>query len=171
MKAANDKKSIVTDYIIENQARLYRYALSATGNRDDALDAVQNAVCSALTHAPSLRDAGAVKTWVYRILVNECADIHRKSAKEIPFAPEDMDEGSYTDADPTDGEELYGRVKKLPPKLRTVVTLRFFEEMSLKEIAEATGENVSTVKTQLYTALGKLKVSVSEEEVLSHEQI
>ena len=79
-----------------------------------------------------------------------------------------MDEGSYTDADPTDGEELYERVKKLPPKLRTAVELRFFEEMSLKEIAEATGENVNTVKTQLYTALGKLRVSVSEEEVLSH---
>ena len=61
----------VTAYIIENQEKFYRLAFSYVKNKDDALDIVQNAVCKALDHYESLRNEAAVKTWFYRILVNE----------------------------------------------------------------------------------------------------
>ena len=60
----------ITAYIIENQNKFYRLAYSYVRNREDALDVVQNAVCSALEHYQTLRSQEAIRTWFYRILVN-----------------------------------------------------------------------------------------------------
>ena len=48
----------------------------------------------------------------------------------------------------------------LPPEVATVIRLRFYEELSLKEISAVTGAPLSTVKTRLYTGLKKLRVSL-----------
>ena len=48
----------------------------------------------------------------------------------------------------------------LPPEVSTVIRLRFYEELSLKEISAVTGAPLSTVKTRLYTGLKKLRVSL-----------
>ena len=50
-------------------------------------------------------------------------------------------------------------------ELQTVIKLRFYEELSLKEISEVTGWNLNTVKTRLYTALKKLRLSLEGEEI------
>ena len=60
---------------------------------------------------------------------------------------------------------LAQRVDGLPPEVQTVIKLRFYEELSLREISEATGWNLNTVKTRLYTALKKLRVSLEGEEM------
>ena len=60
---------------------------------------------------------------------------------------------------PADGD-LAKRVDALPPEVGTIVKLRFYEELSLKEISAVTGCNLSTVKTRLYTGLKKLRVSM-----------
>ena len=54
---------MLTAYIVENQNRFYKLAYSYVKNREDALDAVQSAVCRALEHGKKLRNAEAVKTW------------------------------------------------------------------------------------------------------------
>lgn len=51
-------------------------------------------------------------------------------------------------------------MEALPPEIATIVRLRFYEELSLKEISEVTGWNLSTVKTRLYTGLRKLRISM-----------
>ena len=56
------------------------------------------------------------------------------------------------------------RRTELSLELQTVIKLRFYEELSLREISEATGWNLNTVKTRLYTALKKLRVSLEGEE-------
>ena len=71
--------------------------------------------------------------------------------------------GSYEDPLPAD-ELLQRRVEELSLELQTVIKLRFYEELSLREISEATGWNLNTVKTRLYTALKKLRVSLEGEE-------
>ncbi|MBR4074889.1 MAG: RNA polymerase subunit sigma-70, partial [Firmicutes bacterium] len=50
----------------------------------------------------------------------------------------------------------------LEPKYRTVIVLRFFEDLSLQEIAEVTGENLNTVKTRLYRGLKLLRMEMEE---------
>ena len=73
--------------------------------------------------------------------------------------PESLDPGSYEDPLPPD-ESLARRVDALPAEVGLVVKLRFYEELSLREISAVTGWNLSTVKTRLYTGLRKLRISM-----------
>ena len=52
---------------------------------------------------------------------------------------------------------------QLPPELKTIVLLRYFEDMTLKEIAHVTNINENTVKSRLYASLKKLRLSLKEE--------
>lgn len=154
----------ITEYIIENQERFYRLAYSYLRDREETLDAVQNAVCKALEKYKTLREVGAMKTWFYRILVNESLDALRSKKKIIYLEPEDMPEEGYEDKLPSEGEDLARRVEELPGDLQTVIKLRFYEDMSLQEISEVTECNLNTVKTRLYRALKRLRIAVESEE-------
>lgn len=61
----------LVNYIIENQKQFYRLAYSYVRKEEDALDVVQNAICKALEHYGTLKNTQALRTWFYRILVNE----------------------------------------------------------------------------------------------------
>lgn len=161
---AQDIYDKLTAYIIERQQRFYRVAYTYAGNRDCALDIVQNAVCKALENYKSLRNENAMKTWFYRILVNESLSYIRKNRREITFSPADLPEEIYEEPAYQEGLELFQAVETLPEHLRTIITLHYFEELTLKEIAQITGVNLNTVKTRLYSALRKLKAVVQEKE-------
>lgn len=157
------KEASLTQYLVENQAGFYRLAYSILKNPDESLDAVQTAACHALERQDSLRDAGAVRTWFYRILINACNDILRQRARAVPF-PEDL-EPSQEDREPPD-DTLIRQVDALPPEVGTVIRLRFYEEMTLREISEITGQNLSTVKSRLYAGLKKLRIVMEGAELL-----
>lgn len=145
-------------YLVEEEARFYRLAYSYLDDREEALDAVQTAVCRALERQDSLRNPAAMRAWFYRILVNVCTDMLRRR-KQITFvSPDVLDSGSYEDTIPD--EELSKQVEALPTEIGTIVKLRFYEELSLQEISTVTGVNLSTVKTRLYTGLKKLRISL-----------
>lgn len=154
----------LTDYLVEDQARFYRLAYSYLHDREEALDAVQTAVCKALEKQDSLRDAGAVRTWFYRILVNVCTDVLRKQKLVTFVPPEALDAGSYEDPLPEDGS-LAKRVDALPPEVSAIIRLRFYEEQSLAEISRILDCPLSTVKTRLYTGLKKLRIQMEGEAI------
>ena len=150
---------LLTSYLIENQAKLYRLAYSYLKNREEALDAVQTAVCRALEKQDSLRDPNALRGWVYRILVNVWYDQLRQR-QHIVFADTDtLDTGSYEDPLPDDSD-LAARIDALPPDIATIIRLRFYEDLSLREISAITESPLSTVKTRLYAGLKKLRLSL-----------
>ena len=149
----------LTAFLVEEQARFYRLAYSYLKNREEALDAVQAAVCRALEKQDSLREPSAMRAWFYHILVNECTDQLRRRKRVAFVSPDTLDAGSYEDPLPPDGT-LAQRVDALPVEVGTIIKLRFYEELSLREISAVTGLNLSTVKTRLYTGLKKLRVSL-----------
>lgn len=149
------KQAVITDFIYENQASMYRLAFAYTHCREAALDIVQDTVVQALTHASSLKAAEAVKAWVFRILVNESLAYLRRNKRFILV--EDLPEDLVEDEDIGQKLDVYRAVGRLDPKLRTVVMLRFYEDMKLEEIARITGTNLNTVKSRLYTALSRLR--------------
>lgn len=157
------KEEKLTAFIVENQVRFYRLAYSYLKNREEALDAVQTAVCRALEKQDDLQDADALRTWFYRILVNVCMDQLRCRKRVTLVPPEALDTGSYEDPLPSDGHPGTA-VDALPAEVGTIVKLRFYEELSLKEISAVTGVLLSTVKTRLYTGLKKLRVTLESEE-------
>lgn len=157
------KEETLASFLVETQARSYRLAYSVLQNREEALDAVQAAVCRALERQDSLRDIGAVKTWFTRILMNACNDALRRRSRVVPF-PEDGPELPCEDPEPSD-ETLARRVDALPAEVGTVIKLRFYEELTLKEIGEVTGQNINTVKSRLYAGLKKLRVAMEGAEI------
>lgn len=156
------KEETLTQYLVENQAGFYRWAYGVLKNPDEALDAVQTAVCRALEHQDSLRNTGAIRTWFYRILMNVCNDALRQRDRVIPF-PADL-EPAREDPEPAD-DSLAQRVDALPPEVGTVIKLRFYEELTLKEISRITGQNLSTVKSRLYAGLKKLRIAMEGAEL------
>ncbi|MGN9095660.1 RNA polymerase sigma factor [Flintibacter porci] len=149
-------------YIRENQTYFYRLAYQYVGDRDLAMDLVQDAVVKALQHWESLREPEAVRSWFYRILVQECMSFLRQNRRVIYLAEPPEQIQSSQESALEDREALQQAIDRLSPKLKTVVLLRFYEEMQLSEIAEITGTNLSTVKSRLYKGLKKLRESLQE---------
>ena len=149
----------LTDYLVTDHARFYRLAYSYLKDREEALDAVQTAVCRALEKQHELKDSEALRAWFYHILVNVCMDVLRRRKRVMLVLPEALDTGSYEDPMPSD-VTLAQLVDALPPEVGTIIKLRFYEDLSLKEISTVTGCNLNTVKTRLYAGLKKLRVSM-----------
>ena len=166
MDMKQDQYSKIVSYITENQKMFYRLAYSYAQNREDALDVVQNAVCKALEHYDELRNGAAVKTWFYRIVVNESLSILRERRKTVQTGGELQEEETYVEKgfEPPD-EDLYEQINRLEMETQEIIKLRFYEELSLREIAEVMEMNVSTVKTKLYRGLKTLKLSIQEVDV------
>ena len=146
-------------YVTEHQQELYRLAYSYTRSREDALDAVQEAVLKAIDKISTLRDPERLRVWLTRILVNECLTRLRRRRPAVPL--EDWQEPAAPERD------LRRALAELDPKLRTVVVLRFFEDMKLEEISQVMGLPLSTVKSRLYRALAALRLDLSGREELT----
>ena len=147
----------VAAYIIENQNRFYRLAYSYVGDREAALDVVQNAILKGLEKCDTLRNQDAVKTWFYRIVVNEALQILRARKREELSADREVFEQAYTEPAYDREREVYEAVRNLPDPGRTVVILHYYEDLTLKQIAEITDVNLNTVKYRLYSSLERLK--------------
>ncbi|MCI9097432.1 MAG: sigma-70 family RNA polymerase sigma factor [Lachnospiraceae bacterium] len=152
-------------YILENQDRFYRVAYSYTRHQEDALDVVQNAVCKALEAHESIKNEDAIKTWFYRILINECLTVIKKRKRFLLTDDVLEREEVYYEK----GYEQDGGMEKeldsLELDVQGIIKLRFFEEMSLKEISRITGLNLNTVKTKLYRGIKQLKENMREAEL------
>jgi RNA polymerase sigma-70 factor (ECF subfamily) len=156
-------KDKLVEHVLQNQEKFYRIAYCYVYQKEAALDIVQNAICRALENFSSLRNANAIKTWFYRILINECLQYLNKCKREILCEPADLREDVYYEEAYEAKLEIYQKVCELPEHLKTVIILHYFEQLTMKEISQSTGINLSTVKTRLYTALNRLKKEMEAE--------
>ncbi|MBF6556809.1 MAG: sigma-70 family RNA polymerase sigma factor [Acidimicrobiales bacterium] len=142
-------------WLKEGYARSFRTACLILGNRSDAEEAVEEAYLRAWRFRASLATGADVKPWLYRVVVNTC---NSKLRDEIPHRDR------RADGDHLEGvssiEDLPGRVARsqdvaralqdLPLHLRVVVVLRYYADLSEREIATAIGRRVGTVKSRLH---------------------
>ncbi|WP_186567510.1 RNA polymerase sigma factor [Lawsonibacter celer] len=152
----------LVDYLVSGQADFYRLAFSYVKNRDAALDVVQESIVKALSKSDTLRETAYLKTWFYRILLNESMNYFRRGRRLVPF-PEQQEEPAAPDPDVGERLDLYDAIDRLSLQEQAVIRLRFFEDMKLEEIAQATGANLNTVKSRLYKSLRKLREWTGEE--------
>ena len=73
-----DVKEVLIDYVKNNQEKLYRIAFSYSKNEEAALDIVQESIVKALKNISSLKEEKYVKTWFFRILINESLQYIKK---------------------------------------------------------------------------------------------
>lgn len=153
-------------FLEENQERFYRIAFTYLKNSEDALDAVHNAIVKALQNRQSLRAPEYAETWFYRILINESISLLRVNKHTVPLGTLAEEAIPAPQTERSDYLDLYSAIDRLPPKLKTVVLLRYFEDMKLEQIASITATNLSTTKSRLYKALSILKLDL---EVIDHD--
>lgn len=151
-------------YIIENQNKFYRLAYSYMQEEQAALDVVQNAICRALEGCFGLKNPLAINTWFYRILVNEALQALRRHKKETSLSEETVASLVYEETAFAADKQAYEAVLALAEPMKTVVLLHYYEDLTLKQIAQITNTPLSTVKSRLYSALRKLKQILKEEE-------
>ncbi|MGM9922950.1 MAG: RNA polymerase sigma factor [Bacillus sp. (in: firmicutes)] len=149
-------------YVTENQANLYRFAYSYVKNKEDALDIVQESIRKGLCSIQNLQDEKAIKSWLYRIIINTSIDFIRKRKKEYVVEDDTMNTIMLGEEDRYEDPDLKAAVEALPHTYKTVITLRFFEDLKLEEIALILEENVNTIKTRLYRALKLLRVELDD---------
>ncbi|WP_339224102.1 sigma-70 family RNA polymerase sigma factor [Paenibacillus sp. FSL H8-0332] len=156
-------EKILTHCITEHKENVYRLAYSYVKNKDDALDIVQDSIYKAMTNLELLKNPDAVKSWFYRIVVNTALDFLRRNKKVQAMDHEMIEtyspgaEDTYMDID------LKRTLESLPDKYKSVIILRYFEDMKIEEVAAVLDENVNTIKTRLYQAHQLLRIKMNDE--------
>lgn len=148
--------------IIEtHQAQLYRIAFSYVRSEQDALEVVQEAVYKAIVSQNQIKDISILKTWLIRIVINCAIDMSKKNSKwtalDETALTKQHDEGAASSEEKLDLQEA---LEKLEEPEKSLIQLRFFEDLPLNEIAVIMQLPLSTVKSQLYRSLKRLKVEL-----------
>ena len=159
---ADDLQKKVEEQILDSYEAMYRLAYTYVRNEEDALDIVQESVYKAIKYSGRVRQEAHIHTWLWRIVMNTAVDFIRKNSREIATdeTHETGREDVYQDFDTLEALEI------LDEREKTIVVLRFFEDLKLDDIARILNENTSTVKTVLYRSLKKLRVRLTEGEML-----
>ncbi len=153
------REELVGGILMDNYQRYYRLAYSYVHSEQDALDIVQEGAYKAISRAHTLRSEEFAGTWIYRIMMNEAVNFVRKNRKEFTSVEEDMVSGEdvYQDID------LRKAIDALPEEEKALIVLRFFEDMTIEQVARVLNLNLSTAKSRLYRVLDKLKITLGEE--------
>jgi RNA polymerase sigma-70 factor, ECF subfamily len=159
------------DQLIElYQHRLLRYLLFLTGKREVAEDLFQETWIRVLLRGAQYNGRARFDTWLFTIARNLVIDLSRKrtmaSLDEMSEAGEDERPFEIAVSGPSPLDQFQSRencaevgevMLKLDSTYREVLVLRFYEELSLDEIASVTRAPLSTVKSRLYRGLAALK--------------
>ena len=137
----------------ECEKSLFLVAIGYLHNTEDAKDCVQEAVLSALKAFNNLKSQEYFKTWITRIVINKSKDFIKKRR----FTEELTDTLNVFYDMPTEEIGIMDCICKLNPKMSIYITLRFYNEMTYEEVAQALKQPVSTVKYKTKKALLELK--------------
>jgi RNA polymerase sigma-70 factor (ECF subfamily) len=157
-----------TPLVQEHQKRIYRVLLGMVRDADAAETLTQECFLKAFRKRATFRGEGSVGVWLLKIAVNLARDHRRNRLREfwerLMSSSAEVAELEQSMPDPQASPErvilgreevegVWAAVEKLPAQQRAVFVLRFVEEMSLEEIAQATSLKMGTVKAHLFRAV------------------
>jgi RNA polymerase sigma-70 factor, ECF subfamily len=153
-------------YLIkERKDVLYRTAFAYVKNEDDAIEIVQEAVYKAFVSISNLKEPAYLNTWLTRILINCAIDHIQKKKRVTLFSNMIVNEASSSDTASSVEEkmDLVDAMGRLEEKYKTVIILKYFQDLTTFQIAEILKCPVGTVKTRIHSALKILKLDLKEE--------
>jgi len=136
---------------------IFRVALNHLGSACDADDAVQDVLLKLYTAAPVFENENHIKSWLIRVTINHC-----KSLLRAPWRRSLRLEDFELSFESPEQSELFYKVMALPEKYRIVLYLHYYEDYSVREVAELLGITISAVTTRLNRARNKLKLELGE---------
>lgn len=157
----------VEEVLAKYSDMVYRLAYARTMNQYDAEDITQDVFIKYMKYQHEFQDDEHRKAWLIRVTVNASKSLMTTAWNRKKVSMEDVEgvlEGK-SELDELDMDQLLLKeVAKLKEKYRIVVHLFYFEELSVKEIAQITGMKESTVKSNLFRAREILKQNLKEED-------
>ncbi|MHC0038864.1 RNA polymerase sigma factor [Pseudoneobacillus sp. C159] len=156
------KQALLTDLILENKENFYRLAYSYVKNEGDALDIVQESIYKALKRIHTIENPLALKSWFFRIVVNTALDFINKRKKVMVVEDDILEFIAPSANDKYEDVDLKKFLNELPPKYRIVIILKFFDDLTVNEIATILNENENTIKTRIYKALSMLRIEMNK---------
>ena len=159
----DSRDQLVQGAMREYEAPLVRYAYSILNDLDRARDVVQDTFIRLYNQEPK-KVAKAVKSWLFTVCRNRCFDVMRKENRLVLVDEEVIRNRRGTDQDPSrmmQRRETQGEIlrflERLPNNQREVIRLKFQNDMTYKEISEATNLSVSNVGFLIHTGLKRLR--------------
>lgn len=135
-----------------------------TGNRQDAADAVQDAIVGFLAKPPA-REITNVAAWITVVATNRARDLQRsRGAESRAYAKVGTSDGSYDSALAGLDVDVLDAINKLPVQQKQVCVLHYLLDQSVETIAEGLGVSEGTIKTQLFRARKALAARVRKED-------
>lgn len=161
-KAKRGNGKAFTKLMDENLKSMYRVGKGILNREDDIEDAIQNTILKAYLNIKTLKNDELFKTWLIKILINECNKIYNfnKKCMSLDKVVEEQYKDKYENFD------LKFAVDSLPEELRLVITLFYFEDLKISEISEIVGIPEGTVKSRLSRAKTKIAESIDGKEIM-----
>jgi RNA polymerase sigma-70 factor (ECF subfamily) len=160
----------------DHQRMVYQLAFHLLGDAQEALDLSQEVFLRVFRTLPSFRGQSTLRTWIYRIVVNQASNRlrwwrRRHRAQQVPLEEHAAAHGELPDqrnaAMPDRllqqrevADRVWGALGQLPFDQRTVIVLREIDGLSYEEIADSLGVAVGTVKSRLARARGTLRAAL-----------
>lgn len=160
--AREGNKEAFINLIEENITSMYRVAKGILVSETDVEDAIQNTILLSYKNIKSLKSDEFFKTWLIRILINECNKIYNFNKKCINF---NEIKDNYTN-DKYENIDLKKAIDRLSDELRLPIILFYFEDLKISEISELMNIPIGTVKSRLARAKVKIAEFVGERGVM-----
>lgn len=151
--------------IIGSERQMYCTAKTILKNDEDCADAVQEAIVKAFLKIDTLKNDKYAKTWLIRILINECYNLLRRESKLTLLESVSGVSKAQTE-EKKDYSDLYQAVNLLKEELKLPVVLYYAEEFSIREIAQILDISEGAVQKRLARARAQLKIQLERMEVL-----
>jgi RNA polymerase sigma factor (sigma-70 family) len=155
--------------VAANEERIRRVVYRLLGWSHEAEDVVQEVFLSALKGLGKFRGGSSMTSWLTRIAVNECRSHWRKRVIRLRSLGRQQPPAGELAGQPADGlmdRETFARIRRqvraLPGRYREVVVLRYLEEMSRDQTAEALGISTKAVDVRLHRARVRLKAALAD---------
>ncbi len=151
--------SIVNRYL----PMIYRIALSNLKNKSDAEDITHDVILKYIKFKPDLSSEEHIKNWFIRVTVNMCKDFYKSSWIKRTIGFTDEDTISVDVRENADLKiDIHTALMKLPFKYRSIIHLFYYEDMTVEQISNVLGINLSTAKMRLQRGREKLKKILTE---------
>lgn len=167
IEEAREGSAVAFEQLIARYERLvFKIAFGCTGQRDSALDVVQNVFLKVHNNLSGYRTEGDFKNWIARIALNESINWMRAQRRH---QADELDETVLVSLPPrqeglVQDRETWEMVKRsmetLKPKYRAAIALRYFEGMSVREVADALKCSEGTVKSMLFRSLKQMRLNI-----------
>jgi RNA polymerase sigma-70 factor (ECF subfamily) len=174
-QALAGKKSAWVALVKRYEKGIFNYALRMVNNRADAMDLMQDIFIALYRNLHTFRAESPFKGWLFKIAHYRCIEYYRKKRpmQSLDDTPEQIDEESNDCPEQVlfaqqQSSSLINVIQKLPIKQKLVVELKFFQQCTFDDIAHQLGISTNTAKSQLYSALDKLKVYLEAEAIESN---